>query len=177
LPEALPQLLWKINLKGEVLYSNSKYQNYIGTSKNTKGSIFFSPKIIHAEDLQKSLDAFKDGVKNKTEFNVEIRLRGVDGKYKWFTTIGSPIIDDEGTLTCFYGTCSDNTEYYEMEREKKILPDSLPLMVWKVDLDGDVIYANQKFKSYVGAVEGQQLNVFSDKVFLRYLNYSGRSQG
>jgi PAS domain S-box-containing protein len=170
LPEALPQMLWKIDLKGEVLYSNSKFQNYIGISKNTKGANVFSPKVVHADDLQKSLDAFRDAVKNRAPFAVERRLRGVDGKYKWFSTKGAPIIDEDNLLACYYGTCSDNTEYYEMEREMKILPEALPLMVWKADLDGDVIYANQKFKSYVGATEGQQLNVFSDKVSSLYDN-------
>jgi PAS domain S-box-containing protein len=163
-------MLWKIDLKGEVIYSNSKFQNYIGISKNTKGANVFSPKVVHAEDLQKSQDAFKDAVKNRAPFAVERRLRGVDGKYRSFSTKGAPIIDDEGVLTCFYGTCMDNTANVELDREMKILPESLPQMVWKVDLDGDVLYANQKFKDYVGAKEGQQLNVFSDKVSSLYDN-------
>jgi PAS domain-containing protein len=58
-----------------------------------------------------------------------------------------------------------------MEREMKILPEALPQMIWKCDLDGDVLYANQKFKNYVSAVEGQPLNVFSDKVCLRCLTF------
>jgi PAS domain-containing protein len=73
-------------------------------------------------------------------------------------------VHEDGVLTCFYGTCMDNTEHYELEREMKILPESLPQMVWKIDMDGDVLYANQKFKNYVGDAEGQQHNVFSDKV-------------
>jgi PAS domain S-box-containing protein len=170
LPEALPQMLWKIDLKGEVLYSNSKFQNYIGISMNSKGVNVFSPKVVHAEDLQKSLDAFKDAIKNKSSFAVERRLRGVDGKYRWFSTKGAPIIDEDGVLNCFYGTCMDNTEHYELEREMKILPESLPQMVWKIDMDGDVLYANQKFKNYVGDAEGQQHNVFSDKVSSIYDN-------
>jgi hypothetical protein len=89
----------------------------------------FSKDRVHPEDLQKSLDAFRDGVKNKEAFACERRLKGVDGKYRWYSTKGAPIIDEEGILTCFYGTCMDNTDDKELEREMKILPESLPQMV------------------------------------------------
>jgi PAS domain S-box-containing protein len=34
LPEALTQMLWKTDLKGDVLYSNTKFQEYIGIRKD-----------------------------------------------------------------------------------------------------------------------------------------------
>lgn len=103
-------------------------------------------------------------MKNRAPFSLQRRLKGIDGKWKWFSTRGAPIIDEDGILACYYGTCSDNTEDRELEREMKILPECLPQMVWKCDMDGDVLYSNQKFKSYVGAAEDALLNVFSDKL-------------
>jgi len=164
LPESLPQLLWKIDLNGDVVYSNSKFQAYLGISKNTTGVNVFSPKVVHPEDVTKSRQLFDDAVRTKSPFETTRRLKGVDGKYKFFVTRGAPIIDVEGILTCFYGTCTDINESQELQKEMTLLPESLPQMVWKVTTNGDVLYANTKFKDYVGAVEGQALNVFSDKV-------------
>lgn len=164
LPESIPQMLWKIDLKGDVMYSNTKFQTYIGISKNTKGANVFSPKIVHAEDLVKSKTAFEDAIRSESSFSVERRLKGVDGKYHWFNTRANPMFDEDGKLTHFYGTCMDIGEEKELEREMTILPESLSQMVWKSDVNGDVLYANSKFKNYIGAEEGKVLNVFSDKI-------------
>lgn len=164
LPESLPQMLWKIDLTGDVQYCNTKFQNYVGITKNTKGANVFSPKVVHPEDVVKSRQIWEDAVKNKSSFETSRRLKSVDGKYKWFVTRGTPIIDVDGQLTCYYGTCTDINESQELQREMTLLPESLPQMVWKINNQGDVLYANTKFKNYIGAPEGTLLNVFSDKV-------------
>jgi hypothetical protein len=52
------------------------------------------------------------------------------------------------------------------------------MCIWKITQRGDVVYANKTFKDYVGAKEGDVLNVFSDKVYAGCLTAAlGCSQG
>lgn len=164
LPESLAQCLWKIDTKGEVLYSNSRFQEFLGVTKDQKGVNVFAASVIHPEDYPKSKAIFENAVKIKGPFETQRRLKSSKGIYNWFVTKGTPVFDMDGNLTCYYGTCTDINEQMEQQRELIALPESLPQMVWKISPRGDVLYANQRFKTYVGAKEGDALNVFSDKV-------------
>jgi len=164
LPESLPQCLWKIDLKGDVLYSNTKFQKFLGITKDTKGVNVFAASVVHPEDHAASRAIFDNALKTKSSFETNRRLKSAKGHYNWFMTRGSPVLDMEGNLTCFYGTCTDINEQREQQQELTALPESLPQMVWKINARGDVQYCNSKFLTYVGAKKGDALNVFSDKV-------------
>jgi hypothetical protein len=113
------------------------------------------------------LAEFTKAVKTKAPFEVQRRLKGADNEYRWFMTRGTPIMDFDDNVTSLYGTCTDITDAKEAQDELLALPESLPMCVWKISPRGDVLYANKMFKDYVGAKEGDALNVFSDKVSTR----------
>lgn len=129
LPESLPTPIWKIDLAGNVLFSNNKFQNYLGLSKDAKNVNVFSPNHVHPEDVAGSRAAFEAAVKGKTSFETSRRLKGKDGSYRWFLTRGSPVFDFDGNVLSFYGTCTDVHEQKEQQRELTALPESLPQLV------------------------------------------------
>ena len=106
LPESLPQMIWKVDVNGNVLYSNSKFQKYVGASPETKLNVFDSA-VVHPEDYQNSLSLFKKGNQEKKAFSVKRRLQGLDGKYQSFVTRGIPVFDEvSGMIQAWYGTCT-----------------------------------------------------------------------
>jgi PAS domain S-box-containing protein len=168
LPESLPNAMWKVNLTGDVQFSNTKFQEYMGITSEDKVNAF-SEDCVHPDEYAASLAALKNGIKSKAPFNVERRLKGADGQFNWFMTRGTPILDFDETVIGVYGTCTNINEMKEAQTELLALPDSLPLSVWKITPRGDVVYANKTFRNYVGAKEGDAINVFSDKVCTRAL--------
>lgn len=132
LPESLPQCIWKIDTRGEILYSNSRFQQFFGISADQKGFNLFSSSNIHSEDYSKSKAAFENAVKNKAIFETSCRLKNSKGTYNWFTTRGTPVLDGEGQLASFYGTCTDISEQKEQLQELTALPESLPQMVGRL---------------------------------------------
>ena len=84
----------------------------------------FSASVVHPEDHAASKAIFENAVKNKAPFETNRRLKSSKGVYNWFMTRGTPIIDGDGNLTCFYGTCTDINDQREIQRELIALPGS-----------------------------------------------------
>ncbi|KAI8893005.1 hypothetical protein BC833DRAFT_569592 [Globomyces pollinis-pini] len=107
LPECLPQKIWKIDTFGKVLYCNQNFLKFVGATKGTELNVF-DPSVVHPDDLQASLNAFKKGNEEKKQFVLRRRLKSHDGKYCKVVTTGNPIIDGTGAVTGWYGTCADD---------------------------------------------------------------------
>lgn len=106
LPENLPQMIWKADTNGNVLYSNSKFQKYVGAPPGAKLNVF-DPAVVHPDDHKNSLVAFTTGNAQKKPFLSKRRLLCHDGKYNSFVTKGIPIIDEaSGNVLSWYGTCT-----------------------------------------------------------------------
>lgn len=103
-------MIWKADGNGNVLYSNSKFRKFINAPAGTALNIL-DEKIVHPEDYQASLSAFKVGNNEKKPFVVKRRLKCHDGKYYSFLTKGIPFINEStGDILSWYGTCSSADE-------------------------------------------------------------------
>ena len=111
-------------------------------------------------DIASFKSMFTNAVSKRTKFETKIRLRSASGIYKWFQIAGSPIIDGNGDLLNYFGICIDIDSNEKASKEMEILPENLPQMIWKIDNEGKVVYANTKLKKFVGAPPGTVLNVF-----------------
>ncbi|KAJ3317005.1 hypothetical protein HDV06_002212, partial [Boothiomyces sp. JEL0866] len=105
LPESLPQMIWKIDPQGNVVYSNSRFTKYIGAPPGAMLNVF-DKSVVHPDDYNASYNAFATGTREKKTFVVKRRLKCGDGTYHSFTTKGTPIFDDSNTIVGWYGTCT-----------------------------------------------------------------------
>lgn len=112
LAEMIPQLVWQTDADGKSLYVNSKWNEFVD-----EGKALNFQEIVHPEDFQRSIDAWRMALQNKTNFEVEYRLRRKTGEYRWFFTRGVPNYHPDGTLQ-WYGTCTDVTEQRQAEAER-----------------------------------------------------------
>jgi PAS domain-containing protein len=49
-------------------------------------------------------ERWKSAVTMGSIYEVEKRMRGVDGSYRWFQTRALPLRDASGSVVCWYGT-------------------------------------------------------------------------
>ena len=101
----MPQMVWKTDLKGNILYANKKFLDYVG-KKATDQMNVFAREIVHPDDYEKSAGEFERASKEKSEFTVTRRLKSHNGQYKTFVTKGIPVLDDAGNPLSWYGTCT-----------------------------------------------------------------------
>lgn len=64
-------------------------------------------RAVHPEDLLRWLEACVAAFDARRPFEVEYRLRGADGAWRWVHDRGTPRYSPEGRFLGFVGTCVD----------------------------------------------------------------------
>ena len=115
LADAMPQLVWSSGADGVIDYYNHRLAEYDGlTPDENAGYPWEAP--LHPDDLQDSTEAWKLAVQTGQTFQVEHRLRIVDGSYRWHLSRGVPLRDDSGAVIRWYGTSTDIQDLKEAEQ-------------------------------------------------------------
>ncbi|WP_199349922.1 hybrid sensor histidine kinase/response regulator [Nostoc flagelliforme] len=118
LAEAIPQLVWTTNAKGECDYFNQNWCQYTGlTLEQSLGSGWLA--ALHPDDVQRADKVWSDAVKNSTIYNNEYRFkRAADGSYRWQLARGLPLKDEQGFVVKWFGTCTDIHEQKQILEER-----------------------------------------------------------
>ena len=115
--ESMPQLVWTTSADGNPDYVNKRWVDYTGiTVEQMQGDNWAN--ILHEEDRIKSINLWKQSILSGDSFDVEYRIKGIDGLYKWFLTRGFPLRDNLGQICKWVGTCT----YIQ---DQKVSPEKL----------------------------------------------------
>jgi PAS domain S-box-containing protein len=80
-------------------------QGFIADSKGPNPS--WMDQYIHPDDQPEVLKAIQDAIRNKVAFELEHRVRRVDGTLGWTQSRAVPILDDSGEIIEWFGAASD----------------------------------------------------------------------
>jgi PAS domain S-box-containing protein len=112
LADSIPQLAWMANPDGDIFWYNRGWHECTGTTlEQMQGwgwQAVHDPKILPAV-----LERWRESIQTGTPFEMEFPLRGADGVYRWFLTRVSPVRDDQGRITRWFGT---NTNVHEQRQ-------------------------------------------------------------
>ncbi len=111
--DSLPQLVWSATPQGfEDLY-NKQWFEYTGLAeKDLTGD---GSKIIHPEDLPLAARRWHHSLATGEPYEIEYRCRRHDGEYRWFLGRANPVLDAEGRVVRWFGTCTDIHDKKESE--------------------------------------------------------------
>lgn len=122
LSEAVPEIIWTATPDGMDDYFNQRLFDYTGmTFDQLAGSAW--KQIVHADDVDDCFLKWGNALRIGEPYEVQYRLRGKDGAYRWFLGRASPIRDGEGQIVKWFGTCTDieNQKANEQVLEEQIL--------------------------------------------------------
>ncbi len=109
LTEALPQLVWSAMPDGACDYFSRQWTEHTGVpEEDLLGWRWLS--TLHPDDRERTRKVWLDSVAGRGPYDVEYRVRRLDGVYRWFKTRGVPIRDSEGSIFKWFGTCTDITD-------------------------------------------------------------------
>jgi PAS domain S-box-containing protein len=104
--DAIPQQIWSGSQDGSLDFCNAQWRAYTGlTLEELKGEGW--QRILHSEDRDRVLNAWRESVTTGTPYEQEERHRGGDGQYRWFLARGVPLRDATGRIVRWYGTNTD----------------------------------------------------------------------
>ena len=104
--DTIPALAWSANADGTGDFFNRHYLDYVGLSPAQVRDWQWA-SLIHPDDLkviERAWDQFRSA---GTGGEVEARVRRHDGVYRWFLFRSSPLRDELGNITKWYGVNTD----------------------------------------------------------------------
>ncbi|WP_198382940.1 PAS domain-containing sensor histidine kinase [Roseomonas sp. KE2513] len=121
--DAVPQIAWTAHADGQYDYYNRRWYEYTGLSREQPAAQGWTT-IIHPDDLTPAQERWGHSLRTGKDYEIEYRLRGMDGAYRWFIARGVPVHDapDEehprGQIARWFGTCTD---VEDMVRAREVL--------------------------------------------------------
>ncbi|GAB2857014.1 PAS domain-containing sensor histidine kinase [Hymenobacter ruber] len=143
LAESLPQLIWATNAQGEADYTNQRFIAYTGhdvlqMAPADKAALW--QEIIHPDDLAGMYAQWGEALQSAQPFELEFRMRGVDGEYRWFLSQVVAQRGADGRVQRWFGLCTDvdarqraQLQVGAQQRHMQRILDQLPLTITSME--------------------------------------------
>jgi PAS domain S-box-containing protein len=160
-----------IRMDEGVAYTNKRLSDYIGAviTDLQDGSYL---DYVHPDDRAVFVEKYIKA-SNKGPNDIIYRLRGKDGIYRWFHTRVEPYFNEDGGVYRWYSLNSNIDDLYrsrellrERELQLNLLAETLPAILWKTDLNGQITYVNKKAVEFSGrTLEDLQQKGWKDLIY------------
>ena len=129
--DAVPQHMFILEPNATLSFVNLAAREYLGridaiTPTERLGA------IIHPEDLEALLGAYRDAIAHGIPVEAEARVRSKNGQYRWFLHQLFPLCDEQGRVVRWCGTRIDIDEHKrskeEAQRENLALREEIDAM-------------------------------------------------
>jgi PAS domain S-box-containing protein len=107
LVDVIPQQVFVFDANWSPIFANRRELEYTGLTSQEMQSKDAVARIFHPEDLKKLEVARERARSDGAPFEMEARIRGKDGRYRWFLIRDNPLRDEQGRVLRWYGTRTD----------------------------------------------------------------------
>jgi len=114
--EGLPFLVWTATGSGQLDFLSPQWLRYTGTAEATQLGDGWLEQL-HPEDRERVVAAWQQSLREGIPLDVQARILGTDGDYRWFQTRAIPLRDRHQAIVKWLGTNSDITTSKHAEEE------------------------------------------------------------
>ena len=157
LVDVIPQQVFVFDADWSPVFANRRELEYTGLTSQETQSKDAVARIFHPEDLTKLEVARERARSDSAPFEVEARIRGKDGEYRWFLIRDNPLRDEQGRIIRWYGTRTDiedrkraEESLRQSEADLRQILEVSPQHVAVLAPDGSHLYLNQAGLEYHG---------------------------
>ncbi len=114
----LPQHVVVMDKDGTLLQANKRLLDYLGFTLEQMKASGIDERIrrdVHPEDLERFKKQLSAGLSKRRPFEMEKRLRGKDGRYRWFLIRCNPLLNENGGVVRWFGTGTDIEDHKQAE--------------------------------------------------------------
>ncbi len=116
--DSAPVLIWLSDTEMLRTYFNKMWVEFTGRTPEQEIGNGWADGV-HKDDLKKCLDTYFNAFTNRELFEMEYRLKSVDGDYRWILEKGIPRFEGE-IFTGYIGSCTDINERKKNENYLRI---------------------------------------------------------
>ncbi len=114
--EATTEIVWTTNAEGEVVGDLPSWRKFTGQTLEEIQGWGWSD-ALHPDDRQRTKAVWSEAVRMRHLYQTEYRLRRCDGQYRHLSARGVPVLEKDGSISEWVGTCVDISERKQMEEE------------------------------------------------------------
>ncbi len=158
LAEAVPQLVWTARPNGQFEYTNQRGCDYTGiTAEQFQSDQWAYLQFLHPDDRESSRARWQHALDTGEMYEHEERLKQCrTGAYRWFLFRVSPVRDDTGQITKWFGTATDIEDQKRVEEALRqsqaranVLMNSSIIGIF-ISQDDEIVGANDTFLRMTG---------------------------
>ena len=113
-PEINPEVPWVMDAEGNNLQVSSRWVRTTPLGKDRLRNLRWL-EALHAEDLEPTIKKMNVALRTGKAIDIEYRVMGVDGEWRWMRSQGSPRHGFLGEITRWYGSVEDIQDRKLME--------------------------------------------------------------
>jgi formate hydrogenlyase transcriptional activator len=117
--EFLPQHVLVLDTDGFLLQANQMMLDYSGYTLEEMrgvGSDERHKRDLHPDDLERARSERRCGLATGVPFEIEKRMRGKDGRYRWFLFRYNPLLNEQGRVARWFATATDIEDRKQTEQ-------------------------------------------------------------
>jgi PAS domain S-box-containing protein len=118
----LPQHVLVLDSEGTLLQANRMMLDYNGHAPEEMqgaGADERVKKDIHPDDLKRALSERSFGISSGVPFEIEERMLGKDGRYRWFLFRYQPLLNEQGRVARWFATATDIEDRKQAEQRMR----------------------------------------------------------
>jgi len=142
----LPQHVLVLDTEGFLLQANQMLLDYNGHTLEEMqgpGTDERHQRDLHPDDLERARSERRCGLASGVPFEIEKRMRGKDGRYRWFLFRYNPLLNEQGRVARWFATATDIED--RRQTEQRVRNENLAL---REQIDRDSM-----FEDIVGSSE------------------------
>jgi PAS domain S-box-containing protein len=152
LAEAMPQIVWAARADGHMDYVNQRVTEYLGLAPGVAASLAWSG-MLHPDDVPHTCERWRQAVEGGEPYEVEHRMRGADGTFRWFLSRATALRDEQGRVLRWLGTSTDIDALKRAEAERERLArvvEQSSNFIGIADPEGRALYVNEAGRRLLG---------------------------
>jgi two-component system, chemotaxis family, CheB/CheR fusion protein len=112
--DSAPVQIWVAQADGR-MFVNRAYREFIGSSETQLRPEQWLAHL-HEDDRAAYQSLYEDSAARSAPFDALLRMRRVDGEYRWMKCVACPRLSDSGELFGYVGSCFDIQDMKEAEQ-------------------------------------------------------------
>jgi PAS domain S-box-containing protein len=140
LAESLPQLVWTTRPDGWHDYFNGRWYEFTGLDPAESIAEGWAD-VVHPDDRPLTRERWRQALSSGGAYEVECRIRGAEGAYRWFLARALPIRDESGVILRWFGTCTDiearkqaEEALRRLDEQHRLALDAAELGTWDYEI-------------------------------------------
>jgi len=154
--ESIDYGVWVCEPDGRNIYASPSFLKLVGFTQE-QCSNFGWGEVLHPEDAERTIAAWKKCVRTGGTWDIEHRFRGVDGQWHPVLARGVPVRDEQGRLLCWAGINLDisrlkqaQAELHSAAEQRRLALEAADLGAWDYQFQTGEVFWDKRCREMWG---------------------------